>query len=32
MSKGRVLISDDTYHGARGDGSYLRRGLSSYLL
>ena len=32
MSQGRVLISDDTYHGARGDGSYLRRGLSSYLL
>jgi len=27
-----VLIADDAYHGAKGDGAYLRRGLSSYLL
>ncbi|MBV14427.1 MAG: dihydropyrimidinase [Actinobacteria bacterium] len=32
LSKGKVLIADETYHGAKGDGAYLRRGLSSYLL
>jgi dihydropyrimidinase len=32
LSKGKVLIADDAYHGAKGDGAYLRRGLSSYLL
>ena len=31
MSKGRVLIEDDTYHGEKGHGAYLRRGLSTYL-
>ena len=31
MSKGRILISDDTYHGEKGHGVYLRRGLSTYL-
>ena len=28
---GRVLIEDDTYHGEKGHGAYLRRGLSTYL-
>ena len=32
LSKGKVLIADETYHGVKGDGAYLRRGLSSYLL
>ena len=31
LSKGKVLIEDDAYHGTKGDGAYLRRGLSSYL-
>jgi len=31
MSKGRILISDDAYHGEKGHGVYLRRGLSTYL-
>ena len=32
LSKGRVIIADDAYHGAAGHGSYLKRGLSSYLI
>ncbi|MCP4959798.1 MAG: dihydropyrimidinase, partial [Actinomycetia bacterium] len=32
LSRGRVVIDDDTYHGAKGDGRYLPRGLSSYLI
>ena len=32
LSKGRVIIQDDAYHGAPGHGSYLKRGLSSYLI
>ncbi|HIG24948.1 MAG TPA: dihydropyrimidinase [Acidimicrobiia bacterium] len=31
MSKGKVIISDNAYHGRKGDGSYLKRGLSTYL-
>ncbi|HJP15519.1 MAG TPA: dihydropyrimidinase [Acidimicrobiales bacterium] len=31
MSKGKVIISDDAYHGTKGDGNYLKRGLSTYL-
>jgi dihydropyrimidinase len=30
LSKGKVIIADDAYHGAPGDGEYLRRGLSQY--
>lgn len=32
MSRGRVIVSDGDYHGAAGDGQYLRRGLSQYLI
>ena len=32
LSKGKVIISDGEYHGRKGDGEYLKRGLSSYLL
>ena len=32
LSRGRVIIEQDTYHGPKGDGRYLRRGLSQYLL
>ena len=32
ISRGKVLIEDNAYHGAKGDGRYLRRGLSSYLI
>jgi dihydropyrimidinase len=32
LSKGKVLIENDAYHGTKGDGAYLRRGLSSYLI
>ena len=31
MSKGKIIISADGYHGAKGDGNYLKRGLSTYL-
>jgi dihydropyrimidinase len=31
LSKGKVLIDNDAYHGTKGDGAYLRRGLSTYL-
>jgi dihydropyrimidinase len=31
MSKGRILIEDGAYHGQKGHGAYLRRGLSTYL-
>ncbi len=30
LSKGKVIISDGTYHGNPGDGEYLPRGLSQY--
>ena len=32
MSKGNVIISDDTYHGQPGDGEYLARGSSQYVI
>jgi len=32
LSKGKVLIADDAYHGAPGDGEYLRRGTSQMLI
>ena len=32
MSRGRVIIEHDAYHGTKGDGQYLRRGLSQYLI
>ena len=32
MSRGQVVIEDNSYLGAKGDGKYLRRGLSSYLI
>ena len=31
ISKGQVIIADDTYHGSKGDGEYLRRGTSMML-
>ncbi len=30
MSKGKVIISDNTYHGKAGDGEYLHRSTSQY--
>jgi dihydropyrimidinase len=32
LSRGRVLIADGEYHGSRGDGRYLRRGLNQCLI
>ena len=32
MSRGRVLISDDSYHGSPGDGAYLPRATNQYLV
>ena len=32
MSRGRVIIEHDAYLGQKGDGQYLRRGLSQYLI
>jgi dihydropyrimidinase len=32
ISRGRTLIADGAYHGAKGDGRYLKRGLSQYLI
>ena len=32
MSRGTVLISDNTYHGAKGDGQYLKRTTNQYLI
>ncbi|MEO3927151.1 dihydropyrimidinase [Micromonosporaceae bacterium B7E4] len=31
ISRGSVLVADGAYHGRRGHGHYLRRGLSTYL-
>ncbi|MCY4369379.1 MAG: dihydropyrimidinase [bacterium] len=31
ISKGQVIVADDTYHGSKGDGEYLRRGTSMLL-
>ncbi|MFQ5523071.1 MAG: dihydropyrimidinase [Acidimicrobiia bacterium] len=30
LSKGKVIVADDAYHGSPGDGEFLRRGLSQY--
>ncbi|WP_322410161.1 dihydropyrimidinase [Microbacterium invictum] len=32
ISRGRVIVDGGTYHGSKGDGQYLRRGLSQYLV
>ncbi len=32
LSRGKVIIENQSYLGAKGDGRYLRRGLSQYLL
>ncbi len=32
VSRGRVLVADGTFHGAKGHGSFLKRGLSQYLI
>jgi dihydropyrimidinase len=32
LSRGEVIVSDGAYHGRKGRGQYLRRGLSSYLV
>jgi dihydropyrimidinase len=32
MSRGKVIVENDTYVGAKGDGQYLRRGLSQTLI
>jgi dihydropyrimidinase len=32
LSRGSVLLADGAYHGRKGHGRYLRRGLSSYLV
>lgn len=32
ISRGRVLVDDGRYHGSKGDGRYLKRGLSQYLI
>ncbi len=32
LSRGKVIIADDAYHGSKGDGRYLKRGTSQYLL
>ena len=32
ISRGRVVVENNEYHGAKGHGQYLKRGLSQYLL
>ncbi len=32
LSRGKVIIADDAYHGSPGDGRYLRRGTSQYVM
>ncbi len=32
MSRGKVIVSDNKFHGKAGDGKYLKRGLSQYLV
>jgi dihydropyrimidinase len=32
LSRGRVVIEDDAYHGSPGDGGYLRRATNQYLI
>lgn len=32
LSRGRVIVDDDAYLGSKGDGAYIKRGLSQYLI
>ncbi len=32
LSRGKVVVQGDTYLGRKGDGVFLKRGLSQYLL
>jgi dihydropyrimidinase len=32
ISRGKVVVDDDTYVGTKGDGKYFKRGLSQYLI
>ena len=32
LSRGKVIIADDAYHGAPGDGEFIKRGSSQYLI
>ena len=32
LSRGRVIVEDDTFTGAKGHGQYVKRGLSQYLV
>ncbi|WP_062305950.1 dihydropyrimidinase [Demequina subtropica] len=32
ISRGRVLVENDTFHGVKGHGQFLKRGLSQYLI
>ena len=32
LSRGKVVVKDDAFHGKAGDGKYLKRGLSQYLV
>ncbi|WP_111720391.1 dihydropyrimidinase [Homoserinimonas sp. OAct 916] len=32
LSRGRVIIDDNQYHGSKGDGEFIKRGLSQYLI
>jgi dihydropyrimidinase len=32
ISRGNIIVADGNYHGRKGHGRYLRRGLSSYLV
>jgi dihydropyrimidinase len=32
LSRGKVIVDDDQYIGAKGDGRYIKRGLSQYLV
>ena len=32
LSRGKVIVDDGTYLGAKGDGRFLKRGLSQYLV
>ncbi|MGV8969291.1 MAG: dihydropyrimidinase [Microbacteriaceae bacterium] len=32
LSRGKVIIADNEYHGTKGDGQFVKRGLSQYLI
>ncbi|HSP53097.1 MAG TPA: dihydropyrimidinase, partial [Cryobacterium sp.] len=32
LSRGKVIIDDNSYLGAKGDGRFIKRGLSQYLI